>query len=144
MFTRMNIRKKGNRILTPMIKQTVSLLTMLCCALSAAEEKWAVSSRGMDVPFRSWQAEGAKAGAGALVLVPGYNGKGEQMLDARWRAFAEKENLILLAPTFHAEGNENNLGKGYYYREQGSGEVMESIKLYVRNGPVGVELARHQ
>jgi len=47
------------------------------------------------------------------------------MLDARWKAFAEKNHLVLLAPTFHAEGKENNEGKGYYYPEQGSGEVME-------------------
>jgi len=84
-----------------------------------------VSARGMDVPFRSWQAEGAGASTGVLVLVPGYNGKGEQILDARWKAFATKHNLVLLAPTFHAEGKENNEGKGYYYPEQGSGEVME-------------------
>jgi poly(3-hydroxybutyrate) depolymerase len=60
-----------------------------------------------------------------LVLVPGYNGKGEQMLDARWKAFAEKNQLVMLAPTFRAAGNENNMGKGYYYPEQGSGEAME-------------------
>lgn len=70
----------------------------------------------MNVPFRSWQAEGDKAGTGVLVLVPGYNGKGEQMLDARWKAFAGKNGLVLLAPTFHAEGKENNEGRGYYYR----------------------------
>ena len=108
-----------------MIKETACLLMLLHCVLSAAEEQWAVSSRDMDVPFRSWQADGAKAGAGVLVLVPGYNGKGEQMLDARWKAFAAKHQLVLLAPTFHAEGKENNEGRGYYYPEQGSGEVME-------------------
>jgi poly(3-hydroxybutyrate) depolymerase len=80
----------------------------------------------MDVPFSSWQAEGAGTGTGGvLVLIPGYNGKGEQMLDARWKAFATKHGLVLLAPTFRAEGKENNDGKGYYYPEQGSGEVME-------------------
>ena len=83
------------------------------------------SSRGMNVPFSSWQAEGSRASTGVLVLVPGYNGKGEQMLDARWKAFATKNDLVLLAPTFRAEGKENNEGKGYYYPEQGSGEVME-------------------
>ncbi len=107
------------------MRLSICLLMRLCCALSAAEEQWTVSSHGMDVPFQSWRAEKSKASAGVLVLVPGYNGKGEQMLDAHWRAFAEKENLVLLAPTFHAEGNENNMGKGYYYPEQGSGEVME-------------------
>ncbi len=110
---------------TLMIRETACLLSFLCCVLSAAEERWVVSSRGMDVPFSSWQAEEARPGAGVLVLVPGYNGSGGQMLDARWRAFAAKHGLILLAPTFHAEGKENNQGKGYYYPEQGSGEVME-------------------
>ena len=108
-----------------MIKKTALMLQLLYCVLSAAEERWTVSSRGMDVPFRSWQAEEARAGAGVLVLVPGYNGRGEQMLDARWKAFATKHELVLLAPTFQAEGKENNEGKGYYYPEQGSGEVME-------------------
>ena len=108
-----------------MIKGAVCFLMLLCCVLSAAEEQWAVSSHGMDVPFISWQAEGAKAGAGVLVLVPGYNGKGEEMLDPRWKEFAAKNGLVLLAPTFRAEGQENNGGKGYYYPEQGSGEVME-------------------
>jgi hypothetical protein len=51
--------------------------------------------------------------------------KGEQMLDARWKAFATKHGLVLLAPSFRAEGKENNEGKGYYYPELGSGEVME-------------------
>jgi pimeloyl-ACP methyl ester carboxylesterase len=108
-----------------MIKETVCLLILLSRVLSATEEQWTVSSHGLDVPFRSWEAEGARAGAKALVLVPGYNGDGAGMLDARWKAFAEKNGLVLLAPTFHAEGNENNQGKGYYYPEQGSGEVME-------------------
>jgi pimeloyl-ACP methyl ester carboxylesterase len=94
-------------------------------AALGAEDQWVVSAGRMDVPFISWQADGAKVGTGVLVLIPGYNGKGEQMLDARWKAFATKHGLVLLAPTFRAEGKENNEGKGYYYPEQGSGEVME-------------------
>jgi len=115
-----------------MIKETACVLFFFCCVLSAAEEQWAVSSRGMDVPFRSWQAEGTKASTNVLVLVPGYNGKGEQMLDVRWKTFAANHCLVLLAPTFHAEGNENNNGKGYYYPEQGSGEVMEKALAEVQ------------
>jgi hypothetical protein len=53
-----------------MIKQTVCILLFLCRVLSAVEEPWAVSSRGLDVPFRSWEAEGAGAGAGVLVQEP--------------------------------------------------------------------------
>ena len=59
-----------------------------------------------------------------LVLVPGYNGNGLDMLDDRWQAFAARNKLVLLAPTFIAEGMENNQGRGYYYPEQGSGRVM--------------------
>lgn len=101
------------------------MLILLTRVLSAAEESWVVSSRGMGVPFRSWAAEGTGAGAEVLVLVPGYNGDGARMLDERWKAFAQKNGLALLAPTFRAAGHENNRGKGYYYPEQGSGEVME-------------------
>ncbi len=115
-----------------MIKETAYTLILLCCVLSAAEEQWAISSHGLNVPFRSWQTEGAKASTGVLVLVPGYNGDGAKMLDARWKEFATKNGLVLLAPTFHAEGKENNEGKGYYYPEQGSGEVMEKALQEVR------------
>ena len=65
-----------------MIKETACLLMLLCCVLCAAEGRWTASSHGMDVPFRSWQAEGAWAGTGVLAQVPGYNGKGEQKLEA--------------------------------------------------------------
>jgi poly(3-hydroxybutyrate) depolymerase len=115
-----------------MFKETACLLHFLCGVLSAAEEQWLVSAHDMNVAFRSWQAEGGKAGTGVLVLVPGYNGKGEQMLDARWKAFAAKHQLVLLAPTFHAEDKENNEGRGYYYPEQGSGEVMEKALKEVK------------
>lgn len=84
-----------------------------------------ISTPKMEVPFHVWQAEEAGKKKGVLVLMPGYNGLGKQMLDERWKAFATKEQLILLAPTFSAAGNENNLGRGYYYPEQGSGEVLE-------------------
>ncbi len=106
-----------------MIKETACLLILLCCVLHAAEEQWVVSSQGMNVSFSSWRDDGAKASAGVLVLVPGYTGKGDQMLDARWKEFAMKNDLVLLAPSFHAEGMENNEGRGYYYPEQGSGGI---------------------
>lgn len=104
----------------------VRILLCLCCVASAAEKQWTVSVGGMDVPFKAWQADGGRAGAGVLVLVPGYNGEGSGMLDQRWKAFAERNGLLLLAPTFKAEGRENNGGRGYYYPEQGSGKVMEA------------------
>lgn len=97
-------------------------------AVAGAEEvQWVISGHGMEVPFRMWRSERSEKrdAYGVLVLVPGYNGKGDGMLDGRWKAFAERQGLVLLVPTFHAEGNENNRGRGYYYPEQGSGEVME-------------------
>lgn len=108
-----------------MSRLTALLFIFLCALLSAGEEQWVVTAGDMDVPFHSWQAEGTGASTGVLVLVPGYNGNGAKMLDARWKAFAEKNQLVLLAPSFRAKGDENNRGKGYYYPEQGSGEVME-------------------
>jgi dienelactone hydrolase len=101
------------------------LLIFLCTLLSAGEEQWVVTAGDMEVPFHSWQAEGTGASTGVLVLVPCFNGDGAQMLDARWKVFAEKNHLVLLAPSFRAKGDENNRGKGYYYPEQGSGEVLE-------------------
>lgn len=109
-----------------MIKTFTFILCLLGSVSTAAEHSWVVSAQGMKVWFQSFQSNEAKAKTrGVLVLVPGYNGLGQEMLDARWKTFAEKNQLVLLAPTFQAEGNENNQGKGYYYPEQGSGEVME-------------------
>ncbi len=64
---------------------------------------------------------------GVLLLVPGYNGSGEAMLDARWKAFAEKHGLLLLAPTFTTTPEELRRGRGYYYPEQGSGAEVERM-----------------
>ncbi len=106
------------------ITAAVGFFTLFCCVLSAAAERWVVAGHGMNVPFDSWQSDDAKAAA-VLVLIPGYNGSGKEMLDQRWKDFGEKNALILLAPSFQAEGFENTWGEGYYYPEQGSGGVLE-------------------
>lgn len=62
---------------------------------------------------------------GVLLLVPGYNGSGEAMLDGRWSRFADEQGLVLLAPTFQTSPEELKKGQGYYYPEQGSGLQME-------------------
>jgi hypothetical protein len=49
-----------------MIQAIACFLTFLCCVLSAAEEQWMVSSRGMNVPFHSGQAEGVAAGLAGI------------------------------------------------------------------------------
>jgi hypothetical protein len=53
-----------------MTKETACVFILLCRVLLATEEQWAVSTHGQDVPFQSWQAEGAEAVTGVLVLVP--------------------------------------------------------------------------
>lgn len=69
----------------------------------------------------------SKTAAMVLLLIPGYNGSGEAMMDARWKAFAEKHGLILLAPTFKTTPEELQQGRGYYYPEQGSGAEVERL-----------------
>jgi predicted esterase len=64
--------------------------------------------------------------SGVLLLIPGYNGSGEKMLDDRWKHFADDHSLVLLAPTFTSTNSPQELRtKGYYYPEQGSGTVIE-------------------
>jgi pimeloyl-ACP methyl ester carboxylesterase len=107
---------------------TILFQFLLSCFVSAGQESWVVRAGGMEVPFHAWSAGSGKVsekGSGILVLVPGYNGAGQDLLDGRWKAFAEKHDLVLLAPSFQAVGDENNRGKGYYYPEQGSGAVLE-------------------
>ena len=85
-----------------------------------------------EVPFFlylpvAFQATPALQPAGVLLLVPGYNGSGEAMLDERWRRFADQNSLILLAPTFkNSNPQELHENRGYYYPEQGSGEEVEN------------------
>lgn len=62
---------------------------------------------------------------GVLLLVPGYNGSGQSMLDERWCRFADEHGLVLLAPTFQTTPEQLKKEKGYYYPEQGSGAQVE-------------------
>ena len=84
-----------------------------------------------EVPFFLYlpvalQATPALQPAGVLLLVPGYNGSGEAMIDERWRRFADQNSLILLAQTFkNSNPQELHENRGYYYPEQGSGEEIE-------------------
>ena len=100
------------------------------------KEAWIEMFGMKNVPFHAWMGDRAATPIGVLVLVPGYNGQGEAILDDQWKKFTIENNLALLAPTFRAEGMENNSGKGYYYPEQGSGEVLERAlaKLNRRTG----------
>jgi len=73
-----------------------------------------------------WPRDGRDCRA-VLLLVPGYNGSGEAMLDARWKAFAEKHKVLLVAPTFFSPPDEIQARRGYYYPELGSGEEVERL-----------------
>ena len=69
---------------------------------------------------------GAQQPAGLLLLIPGFNGPGEAMLDDRWKQFADQHHLILLAPTFTSvRPEELHNDRGYYYPAQGSGDEVE-------------------
>lgn len=81
--------------------------------------------------FAKWRPLDLKA-SGILLLVPGYNETGEAMLDARWKVFAEKHGLVLLAPTFKTTPEELQRGRGYYYPEQGSGAEVERMLEQVK------------
>lgn len=75
--------------------------------------------------------------SGVLLLIPGHNGPGEAMLDARWRHFADDHNLILLAPTFISSASPQEIQhRGYYYPELGSGHAIEEAlaEVHQRTG----------
>lgn len=82
-------------------------------------------SGGRPVSFYVFAPADVSRDGAILLLVPGFNGSGLDMLDAGWRDFAEKNRLVLLAPTFKTSLAELQTGKGYYYPEQWSGAVVE-------------------
>lgn len=95
------------------------LLLLAFAVIVESAQAWSVS-HGHWVPNRTLPS-------GILLLIPGYNGSGEAMMDARWKAFAEKHGLVLLAPTFKTTPEELQRGRGYYYPEQGSGAEVERM-----------------
>lgn len=64
----------------------------------------------------------------AIVLVPGLNGRGEQMIDKDWMAFADKKNWIIISPSFVFEGNEAfQKNQSYQYPNVWSGGALNEI-----------------
>lgn len=64
---------------------------------------------------------------GVLVLCPGMNGNGSILIqDTDWRAFAKQQSLGLVGMSFSSPPEElyGSPARGYYYPEQGSGEVL--------------------
>lgn len=52
---------------------------------------------------------------GTLLLVPGYNGDGRDLIGegGSWSNFADAHHLVLVAPTFKTTKEEAHSGKGY-------------------------------
>lgn len=74
-----------------------------------------------------------------LVLCPGCNGNGEELVaDPIWQAFAKKHNLGLVGLSFASEIKDIHNGKGYYYASNGSGKILlDGInKLFKRDLPI--------
>lgn len=85
-----------------------------------------VAGGGGPVRFDYWIPQrSSPAPMRVLVLVPGYNGSGRDLLTADWTGFAEREGVVLLAPTFRTSPGELARGAGYYYPGQGSGIALE-------------------
>ena len=60
-----------------------------------------------------------------VVLCPGYNGNGKNLLnDEKWLTFAKEHRLGLAGLSFASNPELLPLGRGYYYAGQGSGDVL--------------------
>ena len=98
---------------------------------AAKVESFPIVSKEASVPFFLYRPDSSSEGishrpSGVLLLIPGFNGSGEKILDDSWKRFADEYSLVLLAPTFTSTNNPQELRtKGYYYPEQGSGAVIE-------------------
>lgn len=73
-----------------------------------------------------------------LVLCPGFNGSGENLIRSpKWIAFAKKNRLGLVGLSFASPIPALHDGTGYYYASKGSGEkLVEGIrKIYGQDLP---------
>jgi pimeloyl-ACP methyl ester carboxylesterase len=109
----------------------VILAGMMCLVTWARGEvrEFALPTPSAMNPTLTWHyrlPEGTGSVTGVLLLVPGYNGSGKAMLDARWCRFADGERLALLAPTFLASEEEQAAERGYYYPWVWSGAATEA------------------
>lgn len=74
-----------------------------------------------------------------LVLCPGYNGNGREMiLQKDWQTFAENKNIGLVAIHFESPLNLLRVREGYYQAAKGSGEILlEGLnRIYGQNLPI--------
>lgn len=62
---------------------------------------------------------------GVLVLCPGMNGNGAFLLnDGNWIRFARENNMLMVGLSFASNVEDLKNGKGYYYVDKGSGNVL--------------------
>src|SRR5580658_3884268 len=60
-----------------------------------------------------------------LVLCPGFDANGENWIQKpAWQTFAKAHNLNVVALSFASDGDLLRKGRGYYYPEQGSGQLL--------------------
>ena len=85
-----------------------------------------VSASESAVAFDYRRPVGTNVVRGVLLLVPGFNGSGMDLLNGSWASFADTCGLVLLAPTFHSSGEEVHHRQGYYYPELWSGATVET------------------
>ncbi|MGB8355662.1 MAG: hypothetical protein WCD79_17315 [Chthoniobacteraceae bacterium] len=74
-----------------------------------------------------------------LVLCPGANGSGEELIrESAWQDFAKQNNLGLMGLSFASPENTLHDGTGYYYASKGSGaKLLDGIqKIYHKDLPV--------
>ena len=74
-----------------------------------------------------------------LVLSPGFNGNGKGWIEnPAWQQFAREHELGLVGLSFASDGNQLRKGRGYYYPDQGSGQLLlDSIdRMFGSNVPL--------
>ena len=109
----------------------VFLCICFCAAVVHAEVlKSKVTYQGKKLEYAYYipSTLGTRNKVGAIVLVPGLNGKGEDMIDQRWIEFADKTHKIIIAPTFVFEGDDAFAKKkSYQYPNVWSGNALKTI-----------------
>jgi pimeloyl-ACP methyl ester carboxylesterase len=74
-----------------------------------------------------------------LVLCPGFNGSGEDLVrEAEWQKFAINHQLGLLGISFASDPAITSKARGYYFAASGSGQIVVNAvrKLYQRDLPL--------
>lgn len=62
-----------------------------------------------------------------LIMVPGLNGKGEDCVNNQFKEFADKENFVIIAPSFNEDTDNWNSHTSYQYPAAWSGQALNRI-----------------